>query len=213
MLWAAPNLLMIGLLTAAPGGSGPATPIPVCLGSWAYVEPYVLNRAKFISSRMFAGAGVALDWRSPGSSVCRANDGRAIVIEFSADSLPDSHPGAMGYTQPYEGVHVMVLIDRVQRCAQNPNTIASILAHVVVHEMTHLIEGISRHSATGIMKAHWGVEDLTTMAIEPLPFAPEDLSLIQTGLRRWNQLDGDSIAAEKNRSRDVSPSSAFRLSK
>ena len=186
MFWAVPNLLAFGLLTAVPGGSEPATPIPVCLGSWTYVQPYVLSRAKFISSRIFAGAGVALDWRSPGSSVCRANDGRAIVIDFNGDSLPDSHPGAMGYTQPYEGIHVVVLIDRVERSAQDPNTVASILAHVIVHEMTHLIEGVSRHSATGIMKAHWGVEDLTTMAIEPLPFAPEDLSLIQIGLRRWN---------------------------
>ena len=33
------------------------------------------------------------------------------------------------------------------------------------------------------MKAHWDAHDFMQMALTPLPFAPEDIELIQRGLR------------------------------
>jgi hypothetical protein len=54
----------------------------------------------------------------------------------------------------------------------------------MTHEITHLLQGISRHSATGVMKARWGTKDVVDMANNPLPFTPEDIDLIQCGLVR-----------------------------
>jgi hypothetical protein len=34
-----------------------------------------------------------------------------------------------------------------------------LLCHVIVHEITHVLENIDRHSAEGIMKAHWSDRD------------------------------------------------------
>jgi hypothetical protein len=57
-----------------------------------------------------------------------------------------------------------------------------VLAHVMVHEITHILQGVSRHSESGIMKARWTNNDYQEMMFQPLPFAPEDVKLVQLGL-------------------------------
>jgi hypothetical protein len=54
---------------------------------------------------------------------------------------------------------------------------------VMVHEITHLLEGVCRHSESGIMKAFWTDEDKSGMRGHPMPFAAEDVELIGTGLK------------------------------
>jgi len=68
-----------------------------------------------------------------------------------------------------------VLFDRFESSAGGPRQVATILAHVMVHEIAHLLEGVARHSQTGVMKAHWDGYDLMQMAVTPLPFDPEDM--------------------------------------
>ena len=83
----------------------------------------------------------------------------------------------------YEGVHITVFWDRVERLSRfAPPTF--VLTHVLVHEITHILQGIDRHSESGVMKARWTPEDYYAMAIKPLPFTPEDVQLIQLGLAR-----------------------------
>jgi len=62
-------------------------------------------------------------------------------------------------------------------------TLPHLLAHVLVHEITHILEGVARHSETGVMKAHWTSEDYRKMGGHHLPFAPEDVELIQLGMK------------------------------
>jgi hypothetical protein len=57
------------------------------------------------------------------------------------------------------------------------------VAHVLVHEITHVIEGVTRHSASGIMKARWDTRDYFDMRRRPHAFAQEDVSLIYDGLK------------------------------
>ena len=45
-----------------------------------------------------------------------------------------------------------------------------------------MLEGITRHSKTGIMKALWDREDHFEIALGCLDFAPEDVDLIYHGL-------------------------------
>src|SRR5215469_10884324 len=112
MLRAIGKLLAIGLLAEAPASAQSAGKIPVCLSSWSYAQPYVLKRAKSLASQMFEDAGVALEWRSAGSSGCSHRENRAVIIDFAIDSPSTFHPEAMAYAQPYEGVHVVILLDR-----------------------------------------------------------------------------------------------------
>ncbi|MCX6629969.1 MAG: hypothetical protein NTW28_20320 [Candidatus Solibacter sp.] len=55
-------------------------------------------------------------------------------------------------------------------------------AHVLVHEIAHVLQRIDRHSDSGVMKAHWSQADYEVMARKPLPLAAEDIILIRRGL-------------------------------
>lgn len=178
------GLLAAELLAVLPAGAESIGKIPVCVDSGNYRSIQVLMRAKIITTRMFAGAGVAVEWLRPGSAACRnAQQTQAIVLEFLPSTPPGLHPGAFAYARPYEGEHIVVLLDRIENSV--PDTeVPSLLAHVMTHEITHLLEGIARHSQTGVMKARFDVEDFELMTHSTLPFAPEDLDLIRDGLAR-----------------------------
>ena len=53
----------------------------------------------------------------------------------------------------------------------------------MVHEITHILQGISRHSDSGVMKANWSGEDFQQMRYKPLPFTEQDVVLIHRGLK------------------------------
>jgi hypothetical protein len=59
-----------------------------------------------------------------------------------------------------------------------------LLAHVLVHEITHMVEGTNVHAETGIMKARWDRVDRLNMEAHPLAFTEEDVLLIHLGLAR-----------------------------
>jgi hypothetical protein len=84
----------------------------------------------------------------------------------------------LAYAMPHEGVHIVVFWDRME-CGLIPT---ELLAHVMVHEITHILEGVSRHSESGIMRAQWTEVDHKTMKTHPLSFAAEDVDLIHRGL-------------------------------
>jgi hypothetical protein len=60
-----------------------------------------------------------------------------------------------------------------------------LLAYVLVHEITHIIEGICRHSTEGIMKANWERADYFAMGKNRFVLARDDVELINRGLVRW----------------------------
>jgi hypothetical protein len=188
------RLFVAGLLVVLPASAGnPALAtsaqavgkIRVCVNSSTYAAASALTRAKIITSRMFLTAGVALDWQSIATAACRGSQQtQTVILDFSTDTPPSEHFGAMAYALPYEAVHIVVLFDRIQRSADGPTQLSTLLAHVMTHEITHLLQGISRHTATGVMKAHWDAKDVADMAQDALPFASEDIDLIQRGLVR-----------------------------
>lgn len=97
------------------------------------------------------------------------------------DPLADPQDGTLGKALLHEGTHIQLFYDTIVRQYTRP-VVPSVLAHVFVHEITHMLEGISRHSSTGVMKAHWSQRDILQMRWEPLKFASEDIELIHQGL-------------------------------
>jgi len=142
-------------------------------------DPQVLMGVRPLASAMFAYIGVRIDWREQDS--CPVGVG-AIQVRLSHDStsVRDSGAEALAFAQPYKG-SIVVFLDRVQELNRNGGP--SVLAHVLVHEITHVLEGIDRHSATGIMKARWNDQDYFEMRRKPLVFAQEDVNLIYAGLK------------------------------
>jgi hypothetical protein len=145
------------------------------------VVPYlVMNRARLIAAKMFAGAGVRIEWHghTPNSGQLPAG---AVVIGLASHTPESLLPSAFALALPYEGVHITVFWDRVERKTCRA-TAHLVLAHVLVHEITHLLQRMERHSESGVMKACWTGEDYSEMTLKGLPFTPEDIDLIHRGL-------------------------------
>lgn len=175
--------LLAGLLLVLPVSGETAGKIRVCVNSNSNTSTIVLIRAKAISSRMFATARVNVEWSSIGAErYPESRQSQSVILDFVTNAPLSQHPGAFAYAQVYDAVHIVVLLDRIESSADSPIQLSTLLAHVMTHEITHLLQGISRHSETGVMKAHWSAKDILQMVHEPLRFAPEDIDLIQRGL-------------------------------
>jgi hypothetical protein len=71
-----------------------------------------------------------------------------------------------------------------------------VLAYVLVHEITHIVEGIDRHSDSGIMKAKWDDADNYEISRMKLRFAEDDVILIQAGLEKRTQQERGKASVE-----------------
>jgi hypothetical protein len=130
------------------------------------------------AARIFQSIGVKVNWLRP-PACNQASD--FIQIDLCYES-PKSYPAtSLAYAYPYAGSRIVILMDHVKATAR-PGRERSRLTYVLVHEITHVLQGISRHSQTGIMKAHWTDWDQYDISRSALSFAPEDVELIRYGL-------------------------------
>jgi len=137
----------------------------------------VAGQARMLASKMFREIGVAIVWHGHFRN-CSTG---AILISLRQNTPANLKPGVLAYAAPYEGTHIRVFYDRICQMHE-PAMVPTVLAHVLVHEITHILQGVSRHSEAGIMKAYWGEEDCFQMRFKPLQFAQEDIDLIYQGL-------------------------------
>jgi hypothetical protein len=138
--------------------------------------------AQSIAGKMFEDIGIKIDWLEEHN--CPAGGKGFIHISYDTGLPEERFPGAMAFAMPYEGVHIHVFVDRLRK-SLHPRTFPYMLAHVLAHEITHILQGINRHSKTGVMKAKWSYEDIREMSWKPLPFAEEDIRLIHLGMDAW----------------------------
>jgi hypothetical protein len=112
--------------------------------------------------------------------------GAPIVLEIDATAARPVSSSALAYSMPYKesGTCIYVFLDRIVGRNWRPSSVKVLLAHVMVHEITHVLQQVSHHSESGIMKGYWSAEDYERMEFRSLPFTPEDIDLIRTGLAR-----------------------------
>ena len=129
------------------------------------------------ASSLLLSAGVKLEWQAELSD-CKGHPDE-MVVSFRAMTPKTFHPGALAYAFPYEGVHIELFYDRIAQA--DPGLLPSLMANVIVHEMTHILQGIDRHSASGVMKAVWTSSDYTLMKRGLLRFTALDVEMIRNG--------------------------------
>ena len=168
-------LLVLTLEPAAAPAEPPPALIVYLVGS-GVIPLEVLPAAKATANRMFEAAGVRLEWRKGQPSHTSAE--QPVVITFRSGTPYNLLPGALARSQPFEGVHVTIFYDRVALWS-GPT---AVLAHVMVHEITHMVQGTDWHSREGDMKAVWTDADYSRMYYKPLPFTAYDVTLIHAGL-------------------------------
>ena len=78
-------------------------------------------------------------------------------------------------------VPITVFGDRVIRLLESYRTLEAgkVLGHVLAHEICHALEGVARHSDSGLMKARWNGSDMLTMRGGGLEFARADRYLLR----------------------------------
>jgi len=156
--------------------------VTVYLVNDANVSSPVLSRARTLAAEMFAGVDVRIEWRAGQREESQLLRERAIAVRLTLDT-PDKFRTSVGaFAMPSEGLHITVLYEHLAWSLAKPALASPLLAHVLVHEITHILEGVARHSETGIMKANWTSGDYYDMQTKTLPFASEDVELIHRGL-------------------------------
>jgi hypothetical protein len=131
-----------------------------------------LVQAKEMANRLFGQIGVTLMWRGNPRG-CPVD---AILINVRSDTPPGVFPQALAAAMPFEGAHIRVFFDRIhQRSFGRPALEPVLLAHVLVHEIVHILQGTDGHSNSGLMKALWDRADCDTMMRTGLAFTREDI--------------------------------------
>jgi hypothetical protein len=161
----------------------------------------VLVQALAVTQKMFVGIGVRMKWQL-GLHACPATAIHITLINESVDtSLPNDVLGSALLAEP---PHIRLFADRIHYYTSCPPSVgpycriaeAHVMAHVLTHEVSHVLEGANRHSDLGVMKAQWDANDFLKMKRGSLPFAPVDVQLIRAGLDR-RELRSPSLDAGK----------------
>jgi len=165
------SILVAGgrLAAATPHAMTVGYRVDVCMSN---APTWNLGSARQMAGDIFFHAGIKLQWHD--EQHCPSG---ALRVSLVSQTPENSHPGALAYALPYEGIHIVVFMDRVS--AISPASTPRVLAHVLAHEITHILQGCAHHSPSGLMKSHWCEGDFKAMAYSYLPFTAEDLELIR----------------------------------
>jgi hypothetical protein len=155
-----------------------APAVPICMTER---PDRATEQAQMIASKIFAGIGVNLEWHNE-AAFCEAHPAQALVIRYSHHTSKTFLPGALANALPFEGVHIEIFYDRM--LGAEGEVRVEYLGHVLSHEITHMLQYTARHSATGVMKAHWDNPEMMQMKSRPLGFTKLDVELIYAGLAK-----------------------------
>jgi hypothetical protein len=178
--------VLVGVLGLTGIGTAAETcAVGVRIHNLSVAPPGALFRAKSVAGEMFGPIGVQVQWQ--GGAVRERGEScwPPIEVYLQASTPIGDRPGSMAYTMPYleGGARIYVFVDRVAAMVP-PGRVGPLLGHVLVHEITHGLQGMSRHSALGVMKAHWDTPDFRAMEVHTLPFDEEDVQLIHAAAKR-----------------------------
>jgi hypothetical protein len=172
-----PGTLIRGNLLLIAGQPQLGSTVTICLAT----DPnrQIVAAAEILANRIFSSIRVSVRWYEP--PVRPAAKGIPIFMVIQTGTPKTYLPGALGVAVPLEGTHAWVFYDRVSRSVPD-SCVPALLAHVMVHEIAHLLQGTIRHSESGILKARWSNTEIGHMAFLPLTFTPTDAILIRHGI-------------------------------
>lgn len=172
------KIKVLAAMTAALAASASAEQkLDVFVNNGERIPFATLQSAEGLASRIVASADVRIAWHGLARPGWKGQN-RVIIIQLELDTPAAYHPGALGCSLPSEGIHVSIFYNRIRRMDQQ-SLEPFLLAHAMAHEITHLLQSIARHSARGVMKAHWDSGDFLEMKRHLLTFTPEDIQMIR----------------------------------
>jgi hypothetical protein len=142
------------------------------------------------TSEIFKGIGIRLKWHTGELPAARSSDregaGRAAFGIRTVEHAPASATaGALASAEVSGsfGVEITLYKARVKRLVANhPSLERAVVGYVLAHELAHVMQGVPRHSGSGILKAQWSKDDFERMMLHELAFSALDAELIHRGL-------------------------------
>jgi hypothetical protein len=140
-------------------------------------------------ARIFAAAGIGVEWHEPGrSSSCSAGHPELQVgLVEKAERKRQVQDGAMGLAIPgptLAGALAYIFFDSVHRTARtNHLDPAAMLGHAMAHELGHLLLPYGSHSPNGLMRARWQTRDFKALTDQRLLFSAEESGVMKARLR------------------------------
>jgi hypothetical protein len=179
------NLVAIAVLTAeaALAGGKSVARINVCIEH--SIDGNILSHGEINAYAILGRAGIQLEFHNLKSGFCASRPDRTVVVNVSESTPETLEPGALAHSLPYEGVHIQVFFDRIR--AQVRVDPGVLMGYVLVHEITHILQGVARHSDSGIMKARWDSTEYCAINLRALFLTKEDIRLIGDGVSGWSQ--------------------------
>ncbi len=196
------NLFVIGVMAVLPVSGDPsrgpaekaAPDLVVFVEGSNLVTTSVLRQAEATGSRMFAGIGVNVLWTErrpvgsgePAVGACTPQRPMEIGVRIALQKTSGASHEAFASANPYASNDMRITLfygELHEALRPQSHLEATVMAHVLVHELTHVLQRVARHSKTGVMQAHWTPRDYTAMQRSPLEFTEEDIDLIHLGLR------------------------------
>jgi hypothetical protein len=179
-LWIAARATIL-ILTGGGGRFYPPVNLAVCVDSVALAASEMTS-AQSSAAAMLAGIGIQVRW-AEAPSACSIAPIRIRVVDWLVNRPPDE----MAYARPFAiGAKLIVVeYEHIKRTAARARGLEpKLLAHVLVHELVHVLTGGAGHSRAGVMKAHWGPADCQEMLRGSLPFTAADAVLARAGAER-----------------------------
>jgi hypothetical protein len=137
-----------------------------------------IRHAESTAARILANAGVQMEWDGGRQRKSAPEETVEIQLDDSAPA-PDTSAETLGYAllRRKNGVRIHIFLDRIREIDKAHTGLA--LGYVLAHEIGHVLEGVARHSETGVLKAHFDTVDITAIFKGTLQFSPADVALIQ----------------------------------
>jgi hypothetical protein len=196
----------------------------------AGVDEKALAEAGKVVTEIFRKAGVESRWDDgtlisetrPESPIAKIAQGLSQLSNIWVNIYPRSMAEGFGLPSNVMGFApgternrtvVDVFYNRVEAVYQKQTkarlrgvnaTMTQILAHVIAHEIGHVLLNIPSHSATGIMRGDWDLKDLSDAAYGYLVFTPQQAEVIRSDvIRRVKQKQTAEVAGIESRTGDV----------
>jgi hypothetical protein len=143
----------------------------------------MVSLAEAKTTAIFRAIGVPIRWRAGAPNSLERACGAPLVIQIENSERVYVSSEALAYATPFvdSGTCIHILLDRVLG-SSTASLAPEVLAYVMAHEITHVLERINRHSKEGIMKPHWDPSDFRRMAYSGLAFAADDIEMIHSGI-------------------------------
>jgi hypothetical protein len=140
-------------------------------------------RATRQASHFFVKIGTPVQFRNSRTNQ-KTSAGLQLDMYIAMEAPAGMNSAALGLSYPFrQDGRIEVFYSRIQE--YKPVECRDVvLAYILTHEITHALEGMQRHTPTGVMKEKWDREDFKRIQAGKLEFDPMDVESIREGIEK-----------------------------